>query len=82
VNYRDVVPRIPLRSMNYRDTNTFQYFNEQKYIPGESWGEQLLHRVGNSINEVLQKADIVDHYMDNYLLKLKALANPAVLHGQ
>ncbi len=82
VNYRDVVPRIPLRSMSYRDTNTFQYFNEQQYIPEAPWGEQLLRRVGNSIDEILQKADIVDHYMDNYLLKLKALANPDVLHQQ
>jgi triacylglycerol lipase len=82
VNFKDIVPRVPLRNMNYDDIGAFQYFNEQKYDPSTTWGEILLHNVGNTIQQIVELNDIEDHMMDNYLAKLKALANPAVLHQQ
>lgn len=82
VNYRDVVPRVPVRAMNYRDTGTFQYFNEQGYDPATRWAELLLHRIGDNMREIAKLKDVEDHYMERYLAKLKALANRDVMHHQ
>ncbi len=81
VNFQDIVPRVPLRNMNYYDLGTFQYFNEQKWDPATTWGEILLHNIGNTIQEIVTANDIADHMMDKYLAKLQKLANPDILHS-
>lgn len=75
VNYQDIVPRVPLRTMNYYDLGTFFYFNENHYDPGTTWGEILLHKIGDTIQQIVDNNGITDHYMDNYLKKLTSLAN-------
>lgn len=75
VNFQDIVPRVPLRAMNYYDLGTFQYFNQQKWDPKTSWGEILLHKLGDTIKDIVDLNDINDHYMENYLAKLKKLAD-------
>jgi triacylglycerol lipase len=81
VNFKDIVPRVPPRNLNFDDIGSFQYFNEQSYDPATSWGEVLLHNIGNTIKEIVELNDIEDHRMDNYLSKLKSLANPDIFHG-
>jgi triacylglycerol lipase len=80
VNFQDIVPRVPLRTMNYYDLGKFFYFSEKKYDPSTTWGEILLHNIGNTIHEILSMNDIKDHMMDNYLLKLKTLADFTGFH--
>jgi triacylglycerol lipase len=82
VNYQDIVPRVPLRTMNYYDLGTFQYFNDKKYDPAKSWGEILLHKIGDTIRDIVDLNDINDHYMENYLAKLKKLANMGGIRHQ
>ncbi len=74
VNYQDIVPRVPLRVMNYYDLGQFFYFNENKYDPATTWGEILLKNIGNTIQDIVSLNDIKDHYMENYLAKLKSLS--------
>jgi hypothetical protein len=50
------------------------YFNVNKYDPDPTWADVLLRKVGNSIREIVDTNDFTDHYMDNYLIKLKTLA--------
>jgi triacylglycerol lipase len=80
VNFHDIVPRVPFRNMNYYDLGKFFYFNENKYDPDTSWGELLLNKLGNTIQEMIQKNGVTDHYMDNYLIKLKSLADFTNFH--
>jgi triacylglycerol lipase len=83
VNFKDIVPRVPLRLMNYHDLGTFQYFNQQDWDPETSWGELLLHKVGDTIRDIVELNDINDHYMENYLSKLKKLADfSGTIHSQ
>jgi len=74
VNFQDIVPRVPLRVMNYYDLGQFFYFNENNYDPATTWGEILLNKIGDTIQEIASVKDISDHYMDNYLKKLQSLA--------
>ncbi len=79
VNNQDVVPRVPLRLMNYRDTGTFKYFDKYgKLVKNASWGELLLKRLGDSIEDILNLEDIKDHYMQNYINNLNFLVNPII----
>jgi triacylglycerol lipase len=82
VNFQDIVPRVPLRNMNYHDLGTFQYFNDKKWDPATTWGEILLHNIGNTIHEIVTLNDIQDHMMDKYLAKLKKLANVGGIRHQ
>ena len=82
VNFQDIVPRVPLRNMNYYDLGTFQYFNDKKWDPATTWGEILLHNIGNTIHEIVTLNDIQDHMMDKYLAKLKKLANVGGIRHQ
>ncbi len=75
VNYHDIVPRVPLRNMGYEHQGQFFYFNVNKYDPNTTWADVLLRKVGNTIREIVDTNDISDHYMDNYLIKLKTLAD-------
>jgi triacylglycerol lipase len=77
VNFHDIVPRIPLRNMGYEHQGKFFYFNENKYDPKTTWDQVLLRKVGNTIQQIVErhKKDITDHYMDNYLIKLNTLAD-------
>ncbi len=77
VNFHDIVPRIPLRLMGYEHQGKFFYFNENKFDPNTTWDQVLLRKVGDTIQQIVDnhKKDITDHYMDNYLLKLKTLAD-------
>ncbi len=75
VNFKDIVPRVPLRNMGFDDLGTFFYFNENNYDPATTWGEILLHKIGDTIKQIVDDNDITDHYMDNYLIKLKSLAD-------
>jgi triacylglycerol lipase len=82
VNFHDIVPRVPLRNMGYEHQGKFFYFNVNKYDPDTTWTDVLLRKVGNSIREIVDTNDISDHYMDNYLLKLKTLADFTGWHDQ
>jgi triacylglycerol lipase len=81
VNFQDIVPRVPLRLMNYYDLGTFQYFNEQKWEPAKTWGELLLIKLGDTIQEIAQH-DVQDHMMEKYLAKLKKLASVGGVRAQ
>jgi triacylglycerol lipase len=80
VNYHDIVPRVPLRNMGYEHQGKFFFFNVNKYDPDMTWDKVLLRKVGNTIREIVDTNDISDHYMDNYLLKLKRLADSTNFH--
>lgn len=47
-----------------------------------TWDKVLLQKVGNTIREIVDTNDISDHYMDNYLLKLKTLVDFTGWHDQ
>ena len=81
VNFQDIVPRVPLRNMNYDDLGTFQYFNEQKWDPAVTWGQILLNKIGDTVDQIFQH-DIQDHMMDKYLAKLQKLANMGGIRHQ
>jgi triacylglycerol lipase len=77
VNNNDVVPRVPTRLMNYRDTGTFKYFDQYGKINDKiTWDQILLKRVGERIEDILGLDDFKDHEMTNYLRNLEWLANP------
>jgi triacylglycerol lipase len=80
VNFKDIVPRVPFRTMNFYDLGQFFYFNENNYDPETTWGEILLRNVGRTIQQMVKKNGVTDHYMDNYLLKLKSLADFTNFH--
>jgi len=75
VNFHDIVPRVPLRNMGYEHSGKFFFFNVNKYDPDTTWADVLLRKVGNTIREIVDTNDISDHFMDNYLIKLKTLAD-------
>jgi triacylglycerol lipase len=75
VNYQDIVPRVPPRNLGFEHQGKFFFFNVNKYDPDTTWDKVLLRKVGNTIREIVDTNDISDHYMDNYLLKLKTLAD-------
>lgn len=81
VNYKDIVPRVPLTRMKFGDLGTFQYFNDKKWEPSMTWAEAVLHTAGNTIQELIANNGVEDHMMDKYLVKLQALANRDVMHG-
>jgi KAP-like P-loop domain-containing protein/lipase (class 3)/lamin tail-like protein len=75
VNYKDIVPRIPLRTMNYRDAGTFRYLNEKRQLDENfTLDDLLLHKLGSTVEEIVSVNTIQDHYLDNYLIKLKNAA--------
>jgi triacylglycerol lipase len=77
INNNDVVPRVPTRLMNYRDTGIVKYFNEYGKINDKiTWDQILLRRIGERIEDILALDDIKDHSMINYLNNLAWLANP------
>jgi triacylglycerol lipase len=80
VNFHDIVPRVPLRNMGYEHQGKFFYFNVNKYDPDMTWDQVLLRKVGNTIREIVDTNDFTDHYMDNYLKKLKSLADFSGFH--
>jgi triacylglycerol lipase len=81
VNYNDIVPRVPFPNMNYGDLGTFQYFNEQQWDSSTTWTQAVLHTVGNTVQELIKNNGVEDHMMDRYLVKLQALANRDIRHG-
>ena len=81
VNYKDIVPRVPLPTMQYGDLGKFQYFNEQQWLPTTTWADVLLHSLGTTVKEMLELVGVEDHRMENYIPKLQALANRDVMHG-
>jgi triacylglycerol lipase len=77
VNNQDIVPRVPLRVLNYHDTGTFKFFDQYgKLDVKATWESVLLNRLGNTIRDVLDLEDVKDHLMANYLDNLNWLVNP------
>ena len=77
VNYNDVVPRVPTRLMNYRDTGTFKYFDQYGKIDDKiTWDQILLKRLAERVEDILGLEDFKDHEMANYLRNLGWLVNP------
>lgn len=81
VNYKDIVPRVPLTTMQFGDIGTFQYFNDQQWDPSTTWAQAMLHTVGTTVQELIKNNGVEDHMMERYLAKLDALANRDVMHG-
>jgi Predicted lipase len=83
VNNNDVVPRVPTRLMNYRDTGTFKYFDKYGKINDKiTWDQILLKNIGDRIEDILGLDDIKDHGMIHYAKNLAWLANPKLPRGR
>ena len=79
VNNNDVVPRVPTRLMNYRDTGTFKYFDKYGKVNDKiTWDQILLKRIGERVEDILGLDDFKDHEMTNYLRNLNWLVNPRI----
>jgi hypothetical protein len=83
VNNNDVVPRLPTRLMNYRDTGTFKYFDQYGRVNDKiTWDHILLRKIGERIEDILGLDDIKDHEMIHYAKNLAWLANPKLPKGR
>ncbi|HIJ97017.1 MAG TPA: lipase family protein [Desulfuromonadales bacterium] len=78
VNNNDIVPRIPTRIQFYSHVGTLCYFdhNGQLQYDLESW-YRMLDRIQGDLDSFLSATlipdQISDHFMDNYLIRLRAL---------
>jgi triacylglycerol lipase len=78
VNNNDVVPRVPLRAMEYSHIGTFKYFdrdgNENDQI---SWFDKIVDRMTDRIDSLLKPGTegIEDHDMMRYLAGLERAKN-------
>lgn len=73
VNNKDVVPRVPLRTMRYADAGTLKYFDEngkQGDEPGW-WLDRLAERLTGDLTDVLVPEGLVDHDMAAYVAGLR-----------
>lgn len=76
VNDKDVVPRVPFRTMNYRHVGTFKFFNNAgKEDNTVTWDDLLLDKVKGNIADVLEPSTegAKDHSMFRYVANLMGL---------
>jgi hypothetical protein len=70
VHNNDVVPRVPLRAMNYSHVGTFLYFDKGGTLSDDlHWWYQLLDSVEGRIEDLGKPGTdgIKDHSMDKYI---------------
>ena len=70
VHNNDVVPRVPLRAMNYSHVGQFVYFDEEKNLREEmEWWEILMDRIKGRWRDLFDPGTdgIKDHDMEEYM---------------
>lgn len=75
VNNNDVVPRVPLRAMEYSHVGTFRYFDADGLLHRDEmiWWDKLLDRMQGRVGDLLKPGTdgLKDHGMEKYLANLK-----------